>query len=163
MTTKPHHSESSKTESYPMNPYFGSNTTPRTINTMPHPEWDQQGSFYFSQNSILGGVWVGQTLYCQQPQRIKRLFLSGPRPDRHAIWPNLSAQDCTVPCNTSVSRQFLPPGRKKPYRYPIRNSKWGLWLGSFLHTNKPIGVPVVGGARHSGNRPVAVEIAWSSR
>ena len=56
MITNPHQSESSKTESYPMNPYFGSNTTPRTIYTMLHPEWDQQGSSYFSQNSILGGA-----------------------------------------------------------------------------------------------------------
>ena len=37
MITNPHQSESSKTESYPMNPYFGSNTTPRTTNTMLHP------------------------------------------------------------------------------------------------------------------------------
>jgi len=32
---------------------------------------------------------------------------------------------------------------------------WALWLGSFLHEYKLIGVPVVGGARHSGNRAIA--------
>ena len=52
-------------------------------------------------------------------------------------------------------------GWKKPYRYQIRNSGSGLWLGLFLQWNKLIGG--LGGARQSGNNPDAAEVVLSSR
>lgn len=72
----------------------------------------------------------------------------------------LNGEDWILLFVLSISHQFQRSGsgEKKPYRYQIGNSKSGLWLGLVFHTNKPIG-----GARQSGNSPVAAEVALSSR